>query len=141
MFNSWARRDTKTFIDSIPQFPSEVQDAARVSGITHLSRNSIEEAVSLFDDIESDAKKNQAGVNIAYAWAEKDPEAALNWAQTNPNTESIRPQMTRTILNSLASRNPQRAFDVALETPIDEDGVGLEASVLSTLRTQTSTKL
>ena len=133
VFNSWARRDLKTFVASIPQFPSEVQDAARVSGITHLSRNSIEEAVSLFDDIESDAKKNQAGVNIAYAWAEKDPEAALNWAQTNPNTESVRPQLTRTMLTSLASRNPQRAFDVALETPIDEDGVGLEASVLATM--------
>ena len=133
VFRSWARNDIKGFVDSIPQFPSEFQDAARVSGISQLARESIDDALSLFDDIEGDAKKGQAAMNIASSWVEKDPEAALNWAQTNPNTESIRTQVTSTMLMSLASQDPQKAFDVALELPLNEEGVGLEASVIATL--------
>ncbi len=133
VFSSWARKDIKGMVDSIPHLPSEVQDAARVSGISHLSRESIDDALPLFDDIESDAKKGQAAMSIAFSWAEKDPEAALNWAQTNPNTESIRSQVTSTMLTALASKDPEKAFNIALELPLNEDGVGLEASVLATL--------
>ena len=133
VFRSWARNDINGMVDSIPYLPSEVQDAARVSGISHLSRESIDDALPLFDDIESDAKKGQAAMSIAFSWAEKDPEAALNWAQTNPNTESIRSQVTSTMLTSLASKDPEKAFNIALELPLNEDGVGLEASVLATL--------
>ncbi|MYD45257.1 MAG: hypothetical protein F4W92_02750 [Gammaproteobacteria bacterium] len=133
VFSSWARNDINDMVDSIPSLPSEVQDAARVSGISHLSRDSIDDALSLFDDLENDAKKNQAAMSIAFSWAEKDPEAALNWAQTNPNTESIRSQVTGTMLTALASKDPEKAFNIALELPLNEDGVGLEASVLGTL--------
>lgn len=133
IFGSWVRNDIKGMVDSIPQLPSEVQDTVRIHGIAHLSRESIDEALSLFDDIENEAKKGQAARNIALSWAEEDPEAALNWAQTNQNTESIRSQVTSTILTSLASKSPQKAFDVALELPLNEDGVGLEASVLATM--------
>lgn len=133
VFSTWSWTDIQGLVDSIPQFPTEYQDAARVSSISHLSRESIDDALSLFDDIEGDAKKGQAAMSIAMFWVEKDPEAALNWAQTNPNTESIRTQVTSTMLTSLASKDPQKAFDVALELPLNEDGVGLEASVLATL--------
>ena len=133
VFSSWARKDIKGMVDSIPHLPSEVQDAARVSGISHLSRESIDDALPLFDDIESDAKKGQAAMSIAFSWAEKDPEAALHWAQTNPNTESIRSQVTSTMLTSIATKDPEKAFNIALELPLNEDGVGLEASVLATL--------
>lgn len=133
VFSSWARKDIKGMVDSIPHLPSEVQDAARVSGISHLVRDSIDDALSLFDGLEDDAKKNQAAMSIAFSWAEKDPEAALNWAQTNPNTESIRSQVTSTMLASLATKDPEKAFNIALELPLNEDGVGLEASVLGTL--------
>lgn len=133
VFSTWARRDIKTLVDLIPQFPSEFQDSARVSSISQLSLESVEEAISLFADIENDAKKSRAAMSIAYSWAEKDPEAALNWAQTDPNTESIRAQVTSTMLTSLASKNPQKAFDAALELPLNDDGVGLEASVIASL--------
>lgn len=133
VFRSWARNDINGMVDSIPQLPSEVQDTARVNGISHLSRESIDDALSLFDDLENDAKKSQAAMNIAFSWAENDPEAALNWAQTNPNTESIRSQVTGTTLNFLASKDPEKAFNIALELPLNDDGVGLEASVLGAL--------
>ncbi|MXZ56418.1 MAG: hypothetical protein F4227_10470 [Gammaproteobacteria bacterium] len=133
VFSSWVRHDVQGLVDVIPQLPSEIQDAARVSGISHLSRDSIDDALFLFDDIESDAKKGQAAMSIAFSWAEKDPEAALNWAQTNPNTESIRSQVTSTMLTSIATKDPEKAFNIALELPLNEDGVGLEASVLATL--------
>ncbi len=133
VFRSWARNDIKGMVDSIPHLPSEVQDAARVSGISHLSRESIDDALPLFDDIESDTKKGQAAMSIAFSWAEKDPEAALNWAQTNPNTEAIRSQVIGTMLTTLASKDPEKAFNIALELPLNEDGVGFEASVLATL--------
>ena len=133
VFRSWAGSDIQTFVDSIPQFPSEFQDAARVSGVSQLSYESVEEAVSLFADIENDAKKSQAAMRIASSWADEDPEAALNWAQTDPSTESIRAQVTSTILTTLATKKPQRAFDIALELPLNKDGLGLEASVISTL--------
>ena len=133
VFRSWARRDLQTFVDSIPQFPSEFQDAARVSGVSQLSRESVDEAKSLFADIESDAKKSQAAMSLASSWADEDPEAALNWAQTDPSTESIRAQVTGTMLTTLATKSPEKAFDIARELPLNKDGLGLEASVISTL--------
>ena len=133
VFRSWAISDIQSLVDSIPQFPSEFQDVARVSGVSILSQDSVEDALSLFSEIESDAKKSQAAMRIASIWVDKDPQAALNWAQTDPSTESIRAQLTRTMLTSLASKNPQKAFDAALELPVNEDGVGLEASVLTTM--------
>ena len=133
VFRSWARSDIQGMVESIPQFPSEIQDSARVSGIFHLSRESIDEALSLFDDIEGDAKKSLAAMSIATSWAEKHPAGALRWAQTKLNTESIRTQVTSTMLMFLAGQDPQEAFDVALRLPINKDGVGLEASGIATL--------
>ena len=131
VFRSWARSDIQTLVDSIPQFPSEFQDAAKVSGVSQLSLVSVEDAVALFADIESDAKKSQAAMTLATSWADEDPDAALNWAQTDPSTESIRAQVTSTMLTSIAIKKPQKAFDIARELPLNEDGVGLEASVIS----------
>lgn len=133
VFRTWASSDIQALVDSIPQFPAEYQDAARVSSISRLSQDSVEDALPLFSDIESDAKKNQAAMGIASSWAHEDPDAALNWAQTDPSTESIRTQLTSTMLSTIASKNPQKAFDVALELPLNKDGVGLEASVITTM--------
>lgn len=133
VFRTWASHNIQALVDSIPQFPSEYQDAARVSSISRLSQDSVEDAISLFSDIESDAKKNQAAMTIASSLANKDPDAALHWAQTDPSTESIRTQLITTILTTITSKNPQKAFDVALELPLNEDGEGLEVRVITTM--------
>lgn len=133
VFRIWASSDIQALVDSIPQFPSEYQDAARVSSISRLSQDSVEDAISLFSDIESDAKKNQAAMTIASSLANTDSDAALHWAQTDPSTESIRTQLISTILTTIASKDPQKAFDVALELPLNEDGEGLEARVITTM--------
>ncbi len=133
VFRIWASSNIQALVDSIPQFPSEYQDAARVSSISRLSQDSVEDAISLFSDIESDAKKNQAAMTIASSLANTDSDAALHWAQTDPSTESIRTQLISTILTTIASKDPQKAFDVALKLPLNEDGQGLEARVLTTM--------
>jgi len=135
-FEQWARTDVQTFITSIPTFPPETRDIARVKSISRLARESIDDAVALFEEIESDAQKTQAGFSITSTWTEDDPEAALKWAQTSSHTESIRSQLTSQIISSLTHKNPQKAFDIAREMPIDEidgSGVGLEAQVISSL--------
>ena len=133
LFQSWARNDVQGLVDSIPQLPSEIQDKARVNSISYVARDSIDDALSLFDGIDNDTDKGRAAMSIASTWVDQDPEAALNWAQTHPNTESIRTQVSSTMLTSLASKDPERAFEIALELPLNEDGLGLEASVLATL--------
>ena len=133
VFRLWVRDDIDGLVEAIPQLPAEVQDTARVSGIAHLAHENIDAALVLFTDLESDAKKGPAAIRIASSWAAQDPEAALNWAQTNPITESIRDQITSTILTSLASTDPEKAFNHAIELPLNEEGIGFETSVLTTL--------
>ena len=135
-FEQWARTDSQTLTASIPTFPSEARDIARVKSIQRLARDSIDDAVALFEDIENDAHKTPAGFSITTTWSADDPDAALEWVQSSSHTESIRSQLTSQIISSLALKNPQKAFDVALEMPIDEtdgSGVGLEASVIASL--------
>ncbi|MDE0094500.1 MAG: hypothetical protein OXO49_08385 [Gammaproteobacteria bacterium] len=135
-FEQWARTDVQTLVTSIQTFPPETRDIARVKSISRLARESIDDAVALFEEIESDAQKTQAGFSITTTWTEDDPEAALKWAQTSSHTESIRSQLTSQIISSLTHTNPQKAFDIAREMPIDEvdgSGVGLEAQVISSL--------
>lgn len=135
-FDQWARIDAQTLTAAIPSFPPEARDIARVNAIRRIAGESIEDAVDLFEDIENDTHKTQAVFSISTKWTEEDPEAALAWAQTSSHTESIRPQLTAQIINTLAREDPQKAFDIAREMPIDEiggNGVGLEASVISSL--------
>lgn len=135
-FDQWARTDAQALTAAIPSFPPEARDIARVNAIRRIAGESIDDAVNLFEDIENDTHKTQAVFSISTKWTEDDPEAALAWAQTSSHTESIRPQLTAQIINTLAREDPQKAFDIAREMPIDEidgNGVGLEASVISSL--------
>ena len=59
--------------------------------------------------------------------------AALEWILNNPDIEDQRTALLPSILYQVASRNPQLAFEIALQQPVGENQIGLEAQVIANI--------
>jgi len=132
VFYKMARDDLQGFIEDIHRFPENLRDSARGRAIESLMEDDEREsALAIFAELESSEVKSQAAYNIVEDWVDSDPKAALDWVMNEPATESVRPMLSSMVLGSMADSNPDEAFAIALNQPLEgDDAVGLEASVL-----------
>ena len=133
---SWGGNDSQSLMESLGDFPKDVQDAARVTLIFNLIKESTDAALAMYDDIEDKSSKLAAARTLAYDWGSRDGEAALSWVLTDPSTEPERKHLARTILGQMTQQDFQNAFNVARNQPLGVDGneeIGLEATVLNIL--------
>ena len=71
---------------------------------------------------------------ISYA-AEADPLATLEWIKSDESQlpDSLKQNYFLEVFNSWAKSEPEKAFEVAVQTPIKDGEVGLEATVVKWL--------
>lgn len=138
LIGTWAWDDADSLLNALTQLPVEWQDLARERVIGQITRDSrerdsIERALSILAQIVDETHQRMAASTIISSWVNEDPDAAWNWVSTDPVFELDRQRALATALRSIAVENPERAFELALQQPLDEGEPGLEASVLSTL--------
>ena len=135
VFRNWVEEDLQGLIQEIHRLPDSARDSAREMAIGSLmDDDDVETALTIFADIESNERKLRSAPGLAMEWMKTDPTAALNWALNDPVTESIRTMLGASVLAEFAGSDPEEAFEIALNEPLDgddENAVGLEAQVLA----------
>ncbi len=131
--SAWGRSNPREVLDNLDLLPENARDAAMSSALTALAQTSPEEAANLMAGMDGGEYQLMTAFQVMSVWANKDPIAALEWTLNNPEIEDWRASLLPSILFQVASRNPQRAFDIALQQPIGENQIGLEAQVIANI--------
>lgn len=131
--STWGRSNPREVLDSLDLLPENARDAAMSSALTALAQTAPEEAANLMANMDGGEYQLMTAFQVMSVWANKDPLAALEWVLNNPEIEDQRTTLLPSILYQVASRDPQLAFDIALQQPIGENQIGLEAQVLSNI--------
>ena len=143
LVSHWIRQDPYQFETTLGRIPVELRDSARQSVIERLAEESIEAALKILPDINDTGKRQLAAQTIVDSWLNSDLDAALQWLVTSTEVESYRTDLLSSYLEQLTAEDADKAFDVALSLPIQEEGdVGLEVIVIDELSyTQTDRAL
>lgn len=131
--STWGRSNPRDVLDNLDLLPENARDAAMSSAITALAQTAPEEAANLMANMDGGEYQLMTAFQVMSVWANKDPLAALEWVLNDPEIEDQRTALLPSILYQVASRDPQLAFDIALQQPIGENQIGLEAQVLSNI--------
>ena len=136
---SWVRLSPKQFADSLDDIPVELRDTARLSLVGKLSEDSIEDALTVLADIQDVKTQEEAATTIVDVWMVSNPTEAFEWVLSNAESDQYRVQLVSSFLEKLSKTDADKAFDLALSQPINEEqGVGLELVVIDAIaRTET----
>ncbi len=127
----WTRSgDPRELLEKLNEFPEDVWSMVQENAIESLARTLPAEALIRTQALQDATVKNRLENTIVDAWAEKDVSAALAWVRSEPTVEYKKTRLMADILSTLASKNIDLALETALAEPVDEYGVGLEASVI-----------
>ena len=133
--STWIRQDPNQFETNLSSIPAELRDAARQSFIEYRVKDSIEEALKILPDVTDPEKQEQAARTIADSWFNLDVDAAFQWLVSSTEIESYRADLLSSFLEKLTVEDANKAFDLALSQPIQEEGsVGLEVIVVDQLK-------
>lgn len=110
------RSDPRAAVEWVKSVDDE---QAREGGLSNLAQvlasSDPETAASLTDEIPS-AQRAQWIAQVAGAYAQQDPEAAVRWARTYQNDPGY-PQVISQLASRLAMTDPQAAFELVASSP------------------------
>ncbi|MCY3885931.1 MAG: hypothetical protein OXG24_13575 [Gammaproteobacteria bacterium] len=129
----WATDRPHDVLKRLDSFPIESRDTARNAAIVSIAQDSPEEAAQLFAQLEAGSNRIGIAQTIISLWSKKDTKRALEWIISNPQMVDVQHRMFGVALRILARENPQQALEMALDLPIQEGKLGLEANVVRTV--------
>ena len=133
--SSWVRLNPEQFLDSLDSIPVELRDTARLSLVGQLSKDSIDDALEVLQDIQDVNTQEEAALTIVDVWIDANPDEAFEWVLSNAENDQYRDRLVNSFLVELSDRDADKAFDLAMNQPIvEETGMGLEAIVIDSLR-------
>ncbi|MCY4144786.1 MAG: hypothetical protein OXG08_14000 [Gammaproteobacteria bacterium] len=135
---AWGYSKPREVLDNIDVLPAHLQPTAISTAMSHVARNSPEEAAALVVGMNSGNTRTAAAIAVVGAWVNGDHEAALEWILNEPTNKEIKTQLLQGILWQLVRIDPQLAMDTAVAQPIEQDdarrtGMALEVTVISSL--------
>lgn len=137
VLEAWAENDPTNLLEMLATVPEHLRAMAKEEAMLAIARGSPEEAISFLSDLEDDDLRIKLAKEIATHWSEHDPHAALEWVLNEQFTTNVQQAETLMIvLASLATKDPERAFQTAREQPIVLRGQyyrGMEVTVIQHL--------
>ena len=131
VFHRWTRMGNPTeLLERLDEFPQNSRSMVREKALESLGSSLPEEALERTQTVENATVRNRLENSFVVSWAERDASAALAWARSEPAVQYKKTRLMADILNRLARKNLDLALETALAEPVDESGVGLEASVI-----------
>ena len=131
---SWVQLSSEQVLDSLDDIPVELRDTARLSLVGQLSKDSIDDALKVLQDIQDIETQEDAAVSIVNVWMGSSPEEAFEWVLSSAENDPYRDQLVNSFLVTLSKKDADTAFDLALSQPINEErGVGLEVVVIDAI--------
>ncbi|MCY3885649.1 MAG: hypothetical protein OXG24_12140 [Gammaproteobacteria bacterium] len=128
---SWAEQNPHTILSGLDLVPENYQVLAKETAVSEISKTAPREAVELLKDLESSKSRRVVAFEIAANWSKLDARAALEWVLNSSEVSHMKKDLLSPVLSTLATRDPQLAFETALQEPMKIHEIGLESTVVS----------
>lgn len=137
VLEAWAVDDPTGLLEVLSTIPEHLQGLGKEKALLAIAQEDTETAVSYLSDLEDDHLRMKLAKEIATYWSEQDPHAALDWVlQENFTTNVQQAETLMIVLASLATKDPELAFQTARDQPIVLRGEyyrGMEVTVIQQL--------
>lgn len=133
VLQTWVTYDATRALALLAQIPEKLRDRIRLGAIWNLTNQAPGKAIAVITEITDSGMQQLAVDTLLSQWSDKDPEAAIEWIQTDPITEPYRQNLLSTVLTNVSNYSPKKAFDLALKLPSGASKIGLEADVMSSV--------
>ncbi len=130
---AWAEVDGHTLLASLPTLPSSLRDWGRETALLSMRYTSPESVPDFLEDIKDDRTRRMIVDNLVREWARYDPLAAAEWTTSgdrNLPADEITRDYINTIFHEAMRKDPHGAMELALASPLNDEGVGPEAVVI-----------
>ena len=130
---TWARNQPKNLIEKIELFDREMQIYGAERAVATLVVTNPKDALLVLESLDSKiGDTSTISRAMGREWSKHDPSSALEWILSESQREnSQRLELLEEALSSLVHEDPHRAFDLALQQPLEwENANGMESIVL-----------
>lgn len=132
----WINVDPQAVLNNLMLLPENVRIWGQEEALVALIPESPEFVASYIVEVENASIKTNVAPKLALQWAKTDPHAAFDWAQANPLVH-INPvvviNLPERVIRNIAANDYELAMQIALEQPIADGEVGLEALVIGAM--------
>lgn len=135
VLDRWAMQgDPREILEFASGLPDESRSMAQEKALVALASTAPEEALELSQHVQDLTRRERLENSIATSWAQIDLDSALAWVRSEPTVQHKRFELMSDIVGGLARTDFDTAWETALAEPVDEFGIGLEASLMCPIR-------
>lgn len=131
LLQSWARTDARDLLNHATGLPEQLQPLARKNALLSLAYRSPQDAAQMIGEIEDQESLDEVASTIVMSWSRSDISSVFNWIESEASVAHNQENLKLAALGGLANIDPQQAIRTALDQPLNERGIGLEARVIS----------
>lgn len=133
VLEQWAKSDAIGLLSSSEHLPTNLSLRCREAAMVELAQVSPITVYDMLDDLSTQESKLKVLEAIVASMAVRDLSAAIDWIQSETRVQRYQDRLTEAAIQHLSLVDPYRAFQDALEQPLADSQVGLEATVISSL--------
>ena len=130
--HAWAESNPTEMIENVELISAEFRAYPLATALSSVAREAPLGAIDMLSSVEH-AVGNTSMIlgRIVYQWTVQRPEAATDWVLENFESEDPqRRNLLESTLPRLALKDPNKAFELAIEHPVSGSGLGLDYHVL-----------
>ena len=131
--DGWARSNPHTLMTNLRQLPERLQEFSQNTALLEMRWTSPESVPAFIEDVGNLETQDWLSDNLIDGWMRYDPHAAFRWAMEYEKTTGKPRGYSRSALRTMARIEFEEALSIALELPLDENGIGREATVIGVL--------
>ena len=129
---TWAQSNPSEMIENVESISLENRAYPLSTALSNIAREDPLGAIDMLSLVEHTVGNTSMILDsIVYQWAAQRPEAATDWVLENFESEDPqRRNLLESTLPHLARKDPNKAFELAIEHPASGSGLGLDYHVL-----------
>lgn len=127
---AWANQNPQDVLSAIETLPEHVRQSATRTAISSWVNEDPHEAANFVASMEGGSRASAAS-SLVVAWTRQtDYKDSIEWVLNEPGISDLKGFLLPEVLSYLAYVDPQFAMEKALEQPIADGDLGLEATVI-----------
>ena len=127
---AWANENPQDVVSVLDTLPEHVHNSATQTAISSWVNEDPHEAASFVASMEGGSRATAASTLVNVWSRQPDYKDSIEWVLNDPGISDLKGFLLPELLSHLAYVDPQFAMEKALEQPIADGGLGLEATVI-----------
>lgn len=127
---AWANQNPQDVLSVLETLPEHVHNSATRTAISAWVNEDPHEAANFVANMEGGTRASAASSLVVVWTRQTDYKDSIEWVLNEPGISDLKGFLLPEVLGHLAYVDPQFAMEKALEQPIADGGLGLEATVI-----------